>query len=98
MGQKIESLQNTEKELSDIDQKAMILSGRALENRKKNPTGFSGGKIKISEKVARNRRKETFKAAAEIHGGIISSSRCICIPPEIGLADTVRTKCSTDTL
>ena len=76
----------------------MILSARALENRRKNPTEFREGKIQISSRVARNRRKETFKAAADIHGGIISSSHSVCIPAEIGLADTASTKCSINTL
>ena len=73
--QKIEGLQKPEKELNDsnLNHKEMILSARALENRRKNPTEFREGDIQISSRVTRNRRKETFKAAADIHGGLHSS-------------------------
>ena len=98
--QKVESLQEIDEDLADIERsrkKGKILSVRSLEYRRKNPTGFREGKMQISERVARKRRNETFQAAAEIHGGIVSSNYS-CISAEIGLADTASIKCSTNTL
>ncbi len=98
--QKVESLQEIDEDLADIERsrkKGKILSVRSLEYRRKNPTGFREGKMQISERVARNRRNETFQAAAEIHGGIVSPNYS-CISAEIGLADAASIKCSTNTL
>ncbi len=55
------------------------------------PTKFEAGKLQISEKVARSRREETYQAALEVHGGESKSA-------EVGLIDTVLSKCSKATL
>jgi hypothetical protein len=55
------------------------------------PTMFEAGKLQISEKVAWSRREETYQAALEVHGGESKSA-------EVGLIDTVLSKCSKATL
>lgn len=94
-------MQEMEEELHDVgssQKSGIILSAKSLEYRRSNPTIFREGKMQISDKVARNRRKETFEAAMQIHGGIVKSPQSVCIPAEIGLADTVSAKCSSSTL
>ena len=70
--------------------KGKYLSNRSIDNRKKMPTMFEAGKLQISE-VARSRREETYQAALEVHGGEIKSA-------EVGLINTVLSKCSKETL
>ena len=69
-----------------------------MESRRKVRTSFIDGKVQINPRVARSRRKQTYKAAVEIHGDTDSVNSFKCIPTEIGLIDTVATQCSKDTL
>lgn len=74
-----------------LEKKGKYLPTRSVYNRKKMPTMFEDGKLQISERVASSRRKETYEAALEIHGGGSKSA-------EVGLIDTVVAKCSKTTL
>ena len=65
------------------------MSARAMESRRKMPTSFIDGNVQINARVARNRRKQTYETAIEIHGGTDSVNSFKCIPTEIGLIDTV---------
>jgi len=63
------------------------LSSQSIRNRKKNKTDFVDGRVTIGESVGRKRRRETFEAAEEIHGGTKRAA-------SIGLIDTVLNRCS----
>ena len=69
-----------------------------MESRRKVRTSFIDGKVQINARVARSRRKQTYEAAVEIHGGTDSVNSFKCIPTEIGLIDTVTRQCSKHTL
>lgn len=96
--QELERLEEVEGglDVAPVRKKGRFLSDTAAERRKKIPTGFKNGKVQISARVASSRRKETYQAAIEIHGGSVNS--CAGIPAEVGLIDTVATKCSKHTL
>ena len=66
------------------------LSGKAVKWRQRFPTVFQNGRIVSSMSVARQRRKETFQVAQEIHGGSAETSK----PGAVGLLDTALVKCS----
>ena len=88
----IEDLRNIEKQLSDSDQtcQAYSLTEKAVQFRKKYPTGFQDGKLTGSLRSCRKRRRETFAAAQKIHGGSMGSS----LPGAVGLLDTALDKCN----
>ena len=71
-----------------------ILSDRAVESRKKHPTKFENKKFSSSSSVLRQRRKETFAAAQNIHGGSEETE----VPGAIGTVDTALVKCSQSIL
>ena len=81
-----------------VIKKGKFLPARAMESRRKMPTSLIDDKVQINARVARSRRKQTYEAAVEIHGGTDSVNSFKCIPTEIGLIDTVATQCSKDTL
>ena len=99
--EQIEDLERIEKELVVSEPKRKrrrFLSDRAVKSRQKKPTEFTDGIIQISSRVARARRSETYQAAVEIHGGSLTSPSSSCRAAEIGLIDTVVSRCSRDTL
>ena len=63
---------------------------KAVEWRKTFPTAFENGELTPTQSVSRQRRKETFEAAQQIHGGSAESE----VPGAVGLVDTVLKKCS----
>ena len=88
----MEQLKEIESDISKpAIKKGKYLSNRSKDNRKKMPTMFEAGKLQISEKVARSCREETCQAALEVHGGEGKSA-------EVGVIDTVLSKCSKTTL
>ena len=87
----IEDLRNIEKQLSDSVKRVKLtsLTEKAVQFRKKYPTGFQDGKLTGSLRSCRKRR-ETFAAAQKIHGGSVGSS----LPGAVGLLDTALDKCN----
>ena len=70
------------------------LSDRAVDIRRRYPTRFEDKKFLASETVLRQRRRETFSAAQEIHRGSEGSE----VPGALGLVDTVLAKCNQSIL
>jgi hypothetical protein len=58
---------------------------------KRSPTEFSNGKVMLGSTASRKRRRETFEAAKEIHGGTKRAAT-------VGLMDTVLNRCSSATI
>ena len=71
-----------------------FLPEKALAWRLRFPTFFEHGKMSSSVSTSRQRRKETFDVAQEIHGGSAQSG----LPGAIGLIDTTSVKCSAVTM
>ena len=65
-----------------------------MESRKKHPTKFENKKFSSSASVLRQRRKETFAEAQNIHGKIEETD----VPGAIGIVDTALVKCSPSIL
>jgi hypothetical protein len=61
-----------------------------VESRKKHPRKFENTKFSCSSSVLRQRRKETFAAAQNIHGGSEETE----VLGAIGIVDTALVKCS----
>lgn len=71
------------------------MSDQAVKVRKNNPTRYTNnGKLQPGKRAMRQRRKDTFKAALEIHGG----TNADVTPGEIGLLQTVMKNVNTKTL
>lgn len=100
----IEDLESIEKELGRTKElepkrkRRRFLPDKAITSRQKKPTDYADGLMQISSRVARTRRSETYQAAVEIHGGRLNTPSSSSRAAEIGLIDTVASRCSTDTL
>lgn len=86
----VEGLQEVRDELV---QEARVSSEHASKSTEKSrwkvPTYFEDGKVNVSAVLARKRRKVTFEAARQIHGGKDE----LPAPRAIGLIDTASAKC-----
>ena len=92
----VEEAEQVEHELTQDDsvKRCSHLSEKALQNRRKNPTSFENGKVTLKPVSLRQRRKETFRAAQEIHGGSEDSF----VPGSVGMIDAALSKCSQNVL
>lgn len=91
----VEGLQEVRDELV---QEGRVSSEHCSKSREKSrwriPTYSEDGKVNVSAVLARKRRKATFEAAKQIHGG----KNELPAPGAIGLIDTALAKCSKDIL
>lgn len=64
-------------------------SRKVKKRRKRRKTEFKDGKVTLKDTCGRKRRRETFEAAKEIHGGTKRAA-------SVGLIDTVLNRCSKE--